>query len=168
MANEEKKGSVAALRDAMEDLLRSDIPEGESLTDDEILEIERLYKLSSPIRIPTEKLDETYEYRWINKDPKVYRRRRGIGWKPVTKEMLRNGMAKTPIDELHMGTHFDVDGTLCIGTDLVLACLPRRVGDALRQARMRRNQEAMQAGKRRFHQAGELTGVETFDKYPGA
>ena len=135
----------------------------ESLSDEDLVEIDRLYRLSSPIRIPVEKLNPEWEYRWVNRTPKVLRRRRGIGWSPVTMDDLER-ISLVPIDQLHMGTHPDADGHLAIGDDLVFCKISKRIAMALRKARERENRARLSMGKRLFHETGELAGVETYDK----
>ena len=138
-----------------------------NLSTEDILEIERMYRLSAPIRIPKAKLNPDYSYRWVSLESKNYRKRRGIGYQPVTQQLLEDSMALVKIEELAMGTHFETDGTLRIGTDLIFMFIPRRVIDTIIAARTKAHQDAMRAGKQRFHQAGEISGVETFDKFSG-
>jgi len=133
------------------------------MTDAEIVEIAKLYKASSPIKIPLHQLDPNFAYRWIGKSVKNFRRRRGIGWTPVTKAILEE-VSKVPIADLHMGTHFDPDGHLSIADDLVFAYIPKRTVDAIAKAHQLESQARMRAGKQAFHETGQLAGVQTFDK----
>ena len=134
----------------------------DDLTPEEIIELDRSFRLSTPIRIPLDKLDPTYEYHWINKATKNFRRRRGVGWKVVDKEWLEK-LAKGPIDELNIGTHFAPDGTLCIGDDLVFACMLKSRADVIRKARHDQNRARLSAHKKQFHDAGLLEEVGTFE-----
>ncbi len=86
----------------------------ETMKDDEIVEIAKLWRPSTPIKIPNHLLDPKYEYRWVNKTQKNWRRRRGVGWTPIKEKgenaldrFLRPGVS---IDEMSMGTHIDQDG----------------------------------------------------------
>ena len=136
----------------------------ENLTDEEMVEISKLYRLSAPIKIPVDKLSPNFEYRWVNRSQKVYRRRRGVGWQKVSHSDLEDNLALVPIDQLHMGTHTDPEGFVSLGDDLVFCKIPKRIAMALRNAQVRENRSRMSAGKRLFHETGELAGVDTFDK----
>lgn len=149
-----------------EELTRPIELDGKELSDADVVELAKLYRLSAPIQIPNSKLDPNYEYRWINKNPKNFRRRRGVGWQVMTKENLAK-MSKVPFDELHMGTHFDPDKHLCLGDDLVFAYIPKRIAEAMRQAQQRESQARLGGARQQFHEAGKLTGVETYDKHAG-
>jgi hypothetical protein len=138
-----------------------------AMSDEDIVDISRQYKLSAPLRIPTHLLNQEFDYRWIGTSPKQYRKRLGVGWTPVMKKELEERLSKVPLSDLHMGTHFSPDGRLCLGMDLVFAFRPKRIGKALREADERRKREAVDSGKRQFHEAGQLTGVGTFEKFPG-
>lgn len=164
MVKETKKDpTIEGTREKVERALSAD--KVDDLSDEDIVELYRLYRLSAPIRIPVRDLDSNYEYRWINKkDEKNFRRRKGVGWKPVTRELLEK-FSKVPLDELNMGTNFAIDGTLVISDDLVLAYIPKRIAQVIRAAREKSMQDALGAGKRRFHEAGKLAGVETFEKF---
>lgn len=135
--------------------------------DDDILDLARQYKLSAPLRIPLNLLSTEYDYRWIGTNPKQYRKRLGVGWTPVTKKILTEQLSNVPIDQLHMGTHFGPDGRLLLGQDLVFAYRPKRIGKTLRDADAKRRQDAVSRGQRQFHEAGKMTGVGTFEKFPG-
>ena len=162
-----KSATVDEQRRLLEEELTTQPLSGlEDMTEQEIVEIAALYRASTPIKIPNEKLDPTYEYRWLNRSIKNYRRRRGTGWKPVAKEMLQK-LSKVPLDELHMGTHFDPDGYLCVGEDLVFAYIPKRIVEAIRKDHQRRSQAALGAGRKKFEDVGKLAGVETYDKSVG-
>jgi hypothetical protein len=135
-------------------------------SDDEILELFERFNLSVPIRIPTEMLDKSFSYRWINrKDQKVLTRRLGVGWKPIKKDELPALVVKPyTIEDLNLGTHTLADGTVAIADDLVLAKIPMRFVHAYNAAKRKRNEELRKGGRRRFHQAGELLGVSTDEK----
>lgn len=135
----------------------------EGMTDEELVHLERLYRLSAPIKIPVHQLDPNYVYRWVNRNPKVFRRRLGIGWKPVTRKELEQ-LSKVPLDDLHMGTHTDESGYVALADDLIFCKMPKRVAEALRKARMRENRTRLSAGKRLFHETGELAGVPTYER----
>ena len=139
---------------------------GQQLSEEDVAELVRQYKLSAPIQIPNDKLDPNYEYRWINKNPKNFRRRRGVGWEIVTKDILAK-VARVPFDELHMGTHFGPDKHLCLGDDLVFARIPKRIAEAMKLALHRESQARLGGARQQFHEAGKLTGVETYDKDAG-
>lgn len=135
-------------------------------TDQEVLELFERYSLSVPIRIPTRMLDPQYSYRWINKkDQRVFTRRIGVGWKPVKFNDLKN-LVVSPytVEDLNLGTHTDPSGFVAIADDLVLAKIPKRYVEAYNAAKRKRDEEARQGGRRRFHQAGELLGVATDEK----
>ncbi len=141
------------------------VVDGKELTAEEIADVEKLNRLSTNIQIPNEKLDPNYEYRWLNKmHMKNYRRRLGVGWKTPDKSQLRQ-LSKVPIDELHIGTHFAPDGTLCIDRDLVFACIPKRIPEAIRASHHRQSQARLMAGRKQFHDSGQLLGVETTTKF---
>ncbi|KKL80067.1 hypothetical protein LCGC14_2008490, partial [marine sediment metagenome] len=79
----------------------------DEMSDAEIVEIAKLYRPSTPIKIPNSSLDPNYEYRWVNKTQKNWRRSRGTGWTPITESgenrlerFLKPGVS---IDEMSMG-----------------------------------------------------------------
>jgi len=136
------------------------------LTDDEIVELENNMKLSAPIRIPTHKLSPEFEYRWIAKRPNVFQRRRGVGWTPVKASELKALVVEPyTVDDLHMGTHTAPDGMLALSDDLVFAKIPKRVAVAIRLRIAQINKDRLSAGRRRFHQAGEVAGVSTHEDF---
>jgi hypothetical protein len=135
----------------------------EAMTPEEIVEVNKLYKLSAPIKIPLEHLDPNYEYRWVNVTPKNKARRQGIGWKPIDKQTLER-LSKIPIKDLHMGSHWSPNNQLCIGDDLVFMYIQKRIPEAIRAAQAEENQARLGAGRRKFHDSGKLSGVETYDK----
>ena len=149
-----------------EELTKPIAVDGQEISEEDVAELARLYRLSAPIQIPNGKLDPNYEYRWINKNPKNFRRRRGVGWKVVKKADLVR-LSKVPFDELHMGTHFGPDETLCLGDDLVFAYIPKRIAEAMRLAQLRESQARLGGARQQFHDAGKMTGVETYDKDAG-
>lgn len=138
----------------------------EDLTEEEILEMHDRFSLSQPIRIPEDKLDPNYEYRWINRaKPNVFTRRKGVGWQPVTYDELEDLVVEgTSVPELNLGTHETADGLVAISDDLVLAKIPKRYAQAVRKRHEKRTQEKVKAGRRRFHQAGEMLGVDTEER----
>lgn len=133
------------------------------LTDDQIVELFERYSPSVPIRIPTNKLSAEFEYRWINRrNPNVFTRRKGVGWRPVTMDELEElVLSPHTVEDLHLGTHVTADGLVAISDDLVLAKIPKRYANAYRKHREQKNKERREAGRRRFHQAGEMLGVST-------
>lgn len=135
----------------------------EDLTDQEIVELFERFSPSQPIRIPTKLLSPEYEYRWINRaKPSVFTRRKGVGWRPIAYKDMENYVRDgVEVEDLHLGTHVTPDGLLGISDDLVFACIPKRYAVAYRRHRARKNEERRTAGRRRFHQAGELMGVAT-------
>ena len=151
-------------RDDIEKQLATRGPDAvDDLTPEEIVELDRSFRLSTPIRIPLDKLDPNYVYHWINKATKNFRRRRGLGWKTVNKEWLKK-LSKVPIDELNMGTHFSPgDDILCIGDDLVFACMVKSRADVILKARQDQNRARLNAHKKQFHDAGLLEEVGTFE-----
>ena len=141
----------------------------DGMSDAEIVEIAKLYRPSTPIKIPNSSLDPNYEYRWVNKTLKNYRRRRGIGWTPITEEgenrlerFLKPGVS---VDEIHMGTHFDTgSGMLSLDKDLVLCFILKRVAVAIRKSLSDEQRARLKAARGVFHEAGKLAGVSTYDK----
>lgn len=138
----------------------------DEMSDDEIVDLFKNFSLSKPLRIPFDKLDPAYDYRWINKaKPATYQRRRGVGWTPILATELQTFVkAGFKAEDLRMGTHVSPDGFVALGDDLVLARIPIRYAQAIRAHYARINQNRMKAGKNRFHQAGELAGVGTFER----
>ena len=133
------------------------------MTDEELVDVARMYRLSAPIKIPKDKLSPNFVYRWVNRNTKVYRRRSGVGWTKVKEKELEE-LALVPVEQLHMGTHTDVDGYVALSDDLVLMKLPKRVAKAIQEGHARENRARMEAGKRLFHETGELAGVKTYDE----
>lgn len=138
----------------------------EDLTDEEILETFDRFRVSQPIQIPNEMLDPNYEYRWINRrKPNVLTRRKGVGWTPVKKDELEDLVVEGhTVEDLNLGTHVTSDGVIAISDDLIFAKIPKRYADAYRKRHEKRTQEQINAGRRRFHQAGEMLGVETEER----
>lgn len=159
----DQAGTIPVARSILEeDMEYKDV---EGMSEEELLEVEKMYRLSAPIRIPTAKLDDAYTYRWINVNPKNYRNRRGKGWKPCPQPILETLLKPgVKIKDLHMGTGFKPDGTLWIGEDLVFCYISTRVVNSIRRARSEQNRAKLRAGKQRFHEAGVMTGVETYDR----
>lgn len=139
-----------------------------SLSDDEVIDLYRQFSTSGPIQIPVEKLSPSYAYRWCNKsNPKTWTRRRGLGWQPVAFKELEQLVVKPhTVDELGLGTHVDAAGYLVLSNDLVFCKMPKRYADAIEAHLRQRYMDQAKAGKRRFHQAGELAGVSTFERDP--
>ncbi len=140
----------------------------DKMTDDEIVEIAKQYRPSQPIRIPNLKLDPNYEYRWVNKTQKNWRRRRGTGWTPI-KNKGENGLERflrpgVRIDELSMGTHYDSDGYLCLDKDLVLCFISKRIAEVIRKSLSDAQRARLKASRSVFHDAGKLAGVGTYDE----
>ena len=140
-----------------------------ALTDEQIVEIAREFRLSSTIKIPNHLLDPNYEYRWVNKTQKNWRRRRGIGWRPISEkgtEGLERFLKKdVELDAISMGTHIDPgSGHLCLDKDLVLCYIPKRIVEAIRKDLSDRQQARMKAPRAVFHDAAKLAGVGSFDK----
>ena len=140
----------------------------DGMTDAEIVEIAKLYRPSTPIKIPNSSLDPNYEYRWVNKTQKNWRRRRGTGWTPITdkgenrlERFLRPGVS---IDEMSMGTHYDPDGYLCLDKDLVLCFIVKRIAEVIRKSLSDEQRARLRASRSVFHEAGKLAGVSTYDK----
>lgn len=138
----------------------------DELSDDDVIDLFKNFSISKPIRIPRDVLSPNFEYRWINKSKtSVFQRRRGVGWVPVRSDelpgLLRPGRR---VEEVHMGTHVNADGHVALGDDLVLAKMPMRYAEALRAHQARINRDRIKAGKARFHAAGEVAGVSTFEK----
>ena len=121
--------------------------------------------LSQPIRIPTEKFTTDYEYRFINcKNANVFMRRRGLGWNPVLASELEDILVEPyTVKDLHLGTHVDAQGRVALGDDLVFAKLPKRHAIAIRAHHAKLNRDKLNAGRNKFHQAGQLAGVTTED-----
>ena len=141
----------------------------DEMSDEDIVAIAKLYRPSTPIKIPNHLLDPNYEYRWVNKTLKNWRRRRGTGWTPITEEgenrlerFLKDGVS---VDEIHMGTHFDAgSGMLSLDKDLVLCFILKRVAMAIRKELSDEQRARMRASRSVFHDAGKLAGVSTYDR----
>ena len=140
----------------------------DKLSDAEIVEIAKRYRPSTPIIIPNNKLSPDYEYRWINKIQKNWRRRRGVGWTPITdkgenrlERFLNPGVS---LDEMSMGTHYDQDGYLCLDKDLVLCFIVKRIAEVIRKALSDEQRARMRASRGVFHEAGKLAGIGTYDE----
>ena len=140
----------------------------DTMTDAEIVEIAKRYRPSTPIRIPNNKLSADYEYRWVNKTQKNWRRRRGTGWTPITESgenrlerFLKPGVS---IDEMSMGTHYDPDGYLCLDKDLVLCFIIKRIAQVIRKSLSDEQRARLKASRSVFHEAGKLAGVGTYDE----
>lgn len=138
------------------------------MTDEQIVEIAAQYRPSTPIKIPNELLDPNYEYRFVNRAMKNWRRRRGTGWTPITESgdnrlqrFLRKGVH---IDDIHMGTHVDSDGFICLSNDLVLCFIVKRIAEAIRKSLSDEQRSRMRASRSMFHDAGKLAGISTYDK----
>ena len=162
------------VREVMEENLTSPevtpMAEGEALSPEEVAEIERQYSLSQPIKIPNEKLDPNYTYRWISKDVGNLRKRKAKGWVLVTNarlaELCRKGIT---VDELHMGTHVGADDLVSVNKDMALGCLPMRHAKAYQQHFLARSQAREGGASRNFHATGRLVEeagypVDTYDK----
>ena len=155
-------------RALLEEKLIADPRKMETMSNEEIVEIAKLYAPSTPIKIPNEKLDPNYEYRWINKALKNWRRRRGTGWTPITEQgeysltrFLKKGVS---VDEIHMGTHYDTgSGALSLGNDLILCFILKKVAVAIRASLSDRLRSQQRAARSAFHEASKLAGVEAFD-----
>lgn len=138
----------------------------DGLTDAEVTELVERYSLSVPIRIPFHMLKQEWDYRFINcADKSAYQRRRGVGWVPVSASEL-NDLVVPPytVEDLHLGTHTDAAGNVACGVDLVFAKMSMRIANAIRERYAKLNREKQGAGKRRFHQSGQLLGIETFER----
>lgn len=138
----------------------------DDLTEEEFLEVFREFNLSSPIRIPKDKLTPNYVYKWINRaDSRVFQLRRAKGWVPIKAtelpDLCREGVE---VDDLHLGTHVSADGHVCLGDDLILARMSRRRADAIRTHLNKINSQRMQSGRAKFHDAGRMLGVNTFEE----
>jgi len=140
----------------------------DSYTDEQIVEIAKLYRPSTAIKIPNHLLDPNYEFRFVNRAQKNWRRRRGVGWTPVSEtgenrlaRFLRKGVS---VDDIHMGTHFDGDGFLCHDKDLVLCFIVKRIAVAIRKSLSDEQRARERASRSVFHDAGKLAGVSTYDK----
>ncbi len=140
----------------------------DTMKDEEIVEIAKQWRPSTPIKIPNNKLDGKYEYRWVNKHLKNYRRRLGTGWTPIKstgenrlERFLRDGVS---IDEMSMGTHIDQDGHICLDKDLVLCFIPKRIAEVIRKSLSDEQRARLKASRGVFHDAGKLAGVSTYDK----
>ena len=137
----------------------------DGLTEQEVVQMQAMFSLSQPIKIPTKMLSTEYEYRWINIDKKnVYQRRRGVGWMPIKDDELERLVVEPyTVEDLHMGTHVNPDGFIAIGDDLILARITRRHAEAIRAHFARLNREKLKSSKRRFHEAGKMAGVYTYE-----
>ena len=140
----------------------------DGMSDAEIVEIAKRYRPSTPIQIPNKKLRPEYEYRWVNKTQKNWRRRRGTGWTPITEKgenrlerFLNPGVS---IDEMSMGTHYDPDGYLCLDKDLVLCFILKRIAEVIRKSLSDAQRARLKASRGVFHEAGKLAGVGTYDE----
>lgn len=140
----------------------------DKMSDAEIVEIAKRYRPSTPIKIPNHLLSPDYEYRWVNKTQKNWRRRRGTGWTPITdkgenrlERFLKPGVS---IDEMSMGTHYDPDGYLCLDKDLVLCFIVKRIAEVIRKSLSDEQRARLRASRSVFHEAGKLAGVSTYDK----
>jgi len=165
------------LHDLNEELLAgpsiSPMAQGETLSPEEIAEIERMYSLSQPIKIPNDKLDPNYVYRWISKDIANFRARKAKGWQILTKALLEQRCRPgVTVDDLHMGTHTNPDDMVCLNQDMVLGCLPTRLAHAYQQHHLKRSQAREGSAAKRFHATGQLAaetmgegaGFSTFDR----
>ena len=154
----------------MADQIRDLPTASELMSDEDIVELTRIFSLSAPIRIPKEKLDPNYVYRFINKrNSNVFQRRRGVGWKPVTLAELETLTIKPhTAEDLHIGTHTDADGHVVIGDDLVFAKLPKRYAEAIRAHHQKANANKLKSGRKKFHEAGLLAGVQTTERSGGS
>lgn len=138
----------------------------DGMTDAEVTELIERYSLSVPIRIPFHMLKTDWAYRFINRaNQSVYQRRRGLGWVPVkTAELADLVIPPYTPDDLHIGTHTDAEGNVACGVDLVFSRMPRRIYDAILARYAQINRDKQGASKRKFHQTGQLLGVETFER----
>ena len=65
------------------------------------------------------------------------------------------------MEDIHIGTHTAPDGTVALSDDLVFAKMPKRFAEAIRARSIQINKDMLSAGRRRFHQAGKVAGVNT-------
>lgn len=138
---------------------------GIELNDEEFMDLYAQFSLSQPIRIPIEKLNPDFEYRFINcLNPNVFQRRRGIGWNPVLADELESLLVPPyKVTDIHLGTHVDTQGRIALGDDLVFARLTKRHALAIKAHYLKINQDRLKSGRRKFHSIGELAGVQTED-----
>jgi len=139
--------------------------DGQALSDGEVVDLFKNFSVSQPIRINTKQMNPNYAYRWISKRAAVYNRRRGVGWQVVKADKLEEHVAPgVSVSEVSLGTHTDAEGNVALADDLLLAYIPKRYAEAIKAHAMRLNQDRVQAGKRRFHETGDLLGgLDTYE-----
>lgn len=144
----------------------AEIADLDDMSDEEFVEAFKEFSLSSPIRIPKDKLDPNYVYKWLNRsDSKMYQTRRGKGWSPVTEEELRTLLRPgVRLEDLHIGTHISQDKYVVLGDDMVFGKMAKRRAAAIRAHISEINKDRVNSSRNKFHQTAELLGVSSFER----
>lgn len=133
---------------------------------EDVVDIYKNFSLSQPIRIPKQKLNPQYVYRWINRlNKKNYQRKRGMGWVMIKaddlEDLVREGV---DVNSLHLGTHVDAEGNVALGEELVLARMPAARAQAIKDHLREVNEARTRSGRKKFHETGRLAGVSTHEE----